>query len=186
MELIRNNSLVFLFPLIIYCAALSAAHSKNDCVYTAYIRTGSNINGGTDAKIGLRLYDADKNSFDIDDLEAWGGLMGQGHNYFERGNLDIFSGRGPCLKGPVCAVNLTSDGSGLLSGWYCDYVEVISTGPHISCAQKFFKIEQWLATDAPPYRLYAFKNYCPWNTSVAPSIPMKSLDVSESVGSAYV
>ncbi|KAK9111057.1 hypothetical protein Scep_018576 [Stephania cephalantha] len=185
MELIKNNSLVFLFALIIYCTALSAAHS-NDCVYTVYIRTGSIINGGTDAKIGLRLYDADKNSFDIDDLEAWGGLMGRGHNYFERGNLDIFSGRGPCLKGPVCAVNLTSDGSGRHSGWYCDYVEVISTGPHIPCAQKFFKIEQWLATDAPPYCLYAFRNYRPWNASVAPSMPLKSSDVIESGGSAYV
>ncbi|KAK9949641.1 hypothetical protein M0R45_005158 [Rubus argutus] len=26
-----------------------------------------------------------------------GGLMGPDYNYFERGNLDIFSGRGPCL-----------------------------------------------------------------------------------------
>ena len=31
-----------------------------------------------------------------------GGLMGQGHPYFERGNLDIFSGRGPCMAKPPC------------------------------------------------------------------------------------
>ncbi|KAK9110672.1 hypothetical protein Sjap_018732 [Stephania japonica] len=185
MELIRLNSLVLLFALI-SCTAFCASHSNDDCVYTIFIRTGSIINGGTDSKISLSLYDAYMNSFDINDLEAWGGLMGPGHNYFERGNLDIFSGRGPCLSGPVCAVNLTSDGSGHFSGWFCDYVEVTSTGPHIPCAQKFFKIEQWLATDAPPFCLSAFRNYCPWNTSVAPSQPLKSSDVSDRVGSAYV
>lgn len=86
--------------------------SDYDCVYTAYVRTGSVLKGGTDSKIGLKLYDKYGYYIYIKNIEAWGGLMGKGYSYFERGNLDIFSGRGPCLDGPVCAVNVTSDGSG--------------------------------------------------------------------------
>nr|DAD40311.1 TPA_asm: hypothetical protein HUJ06_014634 [Nelumbo nucifera] len=87
--------------------------------------------------------------------------MESGHNYFERGNLDVFSGRGRCLNTPVCAMNLTSDGSGPHHGWYCNYVEVTSTGAHMGCAQQLFTVEQWLATDTNPYELTAIRNYCP-------------------------
>ncbi|KAI4387139.1 hypothetical protein MLD38_004991 [Melastoma candidum] len=87
--------------------------------------------------------------------------MDPGHSYFERGNLDIFSGRGPCLAAPVCAINITLDGSGENHGWYCNYVEVTSTGPHVLCAQKLFKVEQWLAMETPPYALNAYRNECP-------------------------
>ena len=139
----------------------------DDCVYTVYIRTGSIIKGGTDSIIGLTLYDADGYGIYIRNLEAWGGLMDPGHNYFERGNLDIFSGRGPCLDGPVCAVNVTSDGSGPHHGWYCNYVEVTTTGAHIPCAQQQFTIEQWIATDASPYRLWAARNYCNYDLGKA-------------------
>ncbi|CAA6664409.1 unnamed protein product [Spirodela intermedia] len=93
-------------------------------------------------------------------LEEWGGLMGPGYNYFERGNLDIFSGRGPCLAAPPCWMELYSDGSGPHHGWYCNYVEVTTTGPHVACAQQLFTVEQWLATDAAPYELTASRDYC--------------------------
>lgn len=96
----------------------------------------------------------------ITDLEDWGGLMGEEYNYFERGNLDIFSGRGPCLSTPLCWLNLTSDGSGEHHGWYCNYVEITTTGPHLGCFQRQFTIEQWLATDTSPYKLYATRDYC--------------------------
>lgn len=86
--------------------------------------------------------------------------MGVGYNYFERGNLDIFSGKGPCLTGPVCEMNVTSDGTGSHHGWYCNYVEVTTTGAHIPCAQQTFTVEQWLATDTSPYELTAVRNYC--------------------------
>lgn len=86
--------------------------------------------------------------------------MGPGYNYFERGNLDIFSGRGPCLTGPICEMNLTSDGTGKGHGWYCNYVEVTSTGVHTQCASKQFEVEQWLATDRSPYELTAIRNEC--------------------------
>ncbi|XP_057417578.1 PLAT domain-containing protein 3-like [Lotus japonicus] len=131
-----------------------------DCVYTVYVRTGSVLKGGTDSKIGIKLYDKYGYYIYIKNLESWGGLMGSGYNYFERGNLDIFSGRGPCLEAPVCAVNVTSDGYGDHHGWYANYVEVTSTGAHISCSQEQFEIEQWLATDTSPYQLWAVRNYC--------------------------
>ncbi|KAK9670460.1 hypothetical protein RND81_13G203500 [Saponaria officinalis] len=89
--------------------------------------------------------------------------MGQNYDYFERGNLDIFSGRGPCLNGPVCAIKVISDGSGSHHGWYCDYIDVTTTGPNTGCAKMKFDVEQWLATDTSPYELSALTNYCPYD-----------------------
>lgn len=125
-----------------------------------YVRTGSIFKGGTDSKIGVSLYASNGWGIKITDLEKWGGLMGPDYNYFERGNLDIFSGRGPCLDASVCALNLTSDGSGSHHGWYCNYVEVTTTGPHAPCRQQLFTVEQWLARDASPYQLYAVRDAC--------------------------
>ncbi|KAJ6289051.1 hypothetical protein OIU76_024945 [Salix suchowensis] len=113
--------------------------SDEDCVYTMYVRTGSVIKGGTDSTISATLYDTYGYGVEVPDLERWGGLMEPGHNYFERGNLDIFSGRAPCLSSPVCALNLTSDGSGSGHGWYVNYVEVTTTGVHAACSQKKFR-----------------------------------------------
>lgn len=130
-------------------------------MYTVYVRSGSVIKGGTDAVVGLTLGDAFGREFTVPDLVAWGGLMGLGHDYFERGALDAFSGRGPCgLVAPLCRLNLTSDGAHAYHGWYCEYVEVTATGPHAPCAQTLFYVRQWLATDAPPYQLYAIVDGC--------------------------
>lgn len=132
-----------------------------ECVYTVYVKTGSVIKGGTDSKIGLSLQDSSGNGIVISDLESWGGLMGSDHDYFERGTLDVFSGRGSCgVNPPVCMLNLTSDGSGAHHGWYCEYVEVTTTGPHVPCDKTLFFVHQWLALDAPPYQLYATVNGC--------------------------
>ncbi|KAE9449973.1 hypothetical protein C3L33_18126, partial [Rhododendron williamsianum] len=147
-----------LWFLILFSFA-SIARS-DDCVYTAYIRTGSIIKGGTDSTIGLTLYDVDGWGIRISNIVSWGGLMGPTYNYFERGNLDIFSGKGPCLTGPVCTLNLTSDGSGPNHGWYCNYVEITSTGAHVDCAQQLFTVEQWLATDTSPYELTTVRDSC--------------------------
>ncbi|XP_051141335.1 PLAT domain-containing protein 3-like isoform X2 [Andrographis paniculata] len=143
--------------------------SEMECVFTVYVRTGSVIKGGTDSKMTLTLYDAAGYGVRINNLEAWGGLMGPDYDYFERGNLDIFSARVPCLTGPVCAMNLTSDGSGSGHGWYCNYVEVTSTGPHLNCAQQTFTVEQWLATDRSPYELTAIRNSCSGDADSHPS-----------------
>ena len=155
-----NHNLWFhLFLLLSFFAII--AQSGDDCVYTVYVRTGSIFKAGTDSIISLNLYDMYGEVVTIPDLEAWGGLMGPDYNYFERGNLDIFSGRGPCLSAAACAMNLTSDGSGPHHGWYTNYVEVTSTGAHIPCDQTLFTVEQWLALDTSPYELTAIRNYCP-------------------------
>ncbi|WOL10202.1 PLAT domain-containing protein 3-like [Canna indica] len=154
----------FLLLLCLLLAAvpfLVSSASENECVYTIYIRTGFVIKAGTDATIGLSLGDAAGREFVVPDLVAWGGLMGVQHDYYERGALDAFSGRGPCgLDAPLCRLNLTSDGAGNHHGWYCEYVEVTVTGPHVPCAQTLFYVRQWLATDAPPYQLYATVDGC--------------------------
>ncbi|CAA6656167.1 unnamed protein product [Spirodela intermedia] len=78
---------------------------NGECVYTVYVRTGSVIKGGTDSKIGFTLGDATGRAVVVEDLEAWGGLMGPGHDYYERGNLDVFSGRGPAASRRRCAAS---------------------------------------------------------------------------------
>ncbi|KAG0469646.1 hypothetical protein HPP92_016346 [Vanilla planifolia] len=159
--------ILFFISSLLACAAsdlrLSKVGGKDDenCVYTFYIRTGTVWKGGTDSKISVAIAGSDSVSIEITNIEDWGGLMGEGYNYFERGNLDIFAGRGPCLSSPPCWLNLTSDGSGEHHGWYCNYVEVTTTGPHSGCFQSQFTIEQWLATDTSPYKLYATRDYCP-------------------------
>ncbi|CAI8598245.1 unnamed protein product [Vicia faba] len=157
--------------------------SEEDCVYTVYVRTGSILKAGTDSNIILTLYDAKNYGIRINNLEAWGGLMGPGYNYFERSNLDIFSGRGPCLDAPVCKMNLTSDGAGSHHGWYVNYVEVTTTGVHSPCAQTLFTVEQWLATDTSPYELYSVKDNCPYKVDQAEA-KLKTVDAVRS-GSGF-
>ncbi|XP_057950958.1 PLAT domain-containing protein 3-like [Malania oleifera] len=82
------------------------------------------MGASTKAKISLALFDDNDTTVEMSDLEAWGELMGLNHDYFERGNLDIFSGRGDCLIGLACKMRLTLYGSGLLPGWYCSHLEM--------------------------------------------------------------
>ncbi|XP_038907223.1 PLAT domain-containing protein 3-like [Benincasa hispida] len=117
----------------LFFSAMAADNYADKCVYTFYVKTGSILKGGTDSKISVTISDARGQSVEILDLEAWG-LMEQGHDYFERDKVDIFSGRGACVEAPMCRLNLTSDGSGSHHGWYCDYLEVTSTGPHRACS----------------------------------------------------
>eukprot|EP01018_Ginkgo_biloba_P038892 Gb_10580 [translate_table: standard] len=158
-----SKSLLLLTFLLSSVAIFADSTSTGDCVYTVYVRTGSIWKGGTDSNISLALTDSIGGVVFIDSLEAWGGLMGPTYNYFERGNLDIFSGRGPCLETPVCKMILESDGTGPHHGWYCNYVEVTSTGPHMPCQQHLFTVEQWLATDVSPYELTVTQDYCSYD-----------------------
>ncbi|KAJ8538138.1 hypothetical protein K7X08_014678 [Anisodus acutangulus] len=152
----------FWFPLIILfsISVSSISGSELNCVYSVYVRTGQFFSSGTDSKITLTLYDADGYGIRIKNLEAWGGLMGQGYDYFERDNLDMFTGRGPCVNGPICKMNLTSDGTGQHPGWYCNYVQVTSTAEHKRCNQQLFTVENWLGADVFPDGLTAVKNNC--------------------------
>lgn len=173
------NALILLSSFA-FLALSVTADDENECVYTVYVRTGLIIKAGTDSNITLELWDQD-HGLKINNIEKWGGLMGRDYDYFERGNLDVFSGRGPCLDGPVCAMRLTSDGSGPHPGWYCSYVEVTTTGPHKQCAQQRFDVQQWLATNVYPYQLTAMKNYC---SSDLNAISRPTKVVSKSVASS--
>ncbi|CAM8891259.1 unnamed protein product [Rhodiola kirilowii] len=148
-----------LLLLIIIATSAATDDSNNDCVYSIYVKTGPWIKSGTDSKITLTVSDASSRSVTVPNLESWG-LMDPTHDYYERDNLDIFTGKGPCIGAPICRLNLTSDGTGPHHGWYCEYVEITSTGPHKQCAQTAFYVEQWLATDAPPYQLTAVLDGC--------------------------
>ncbi|XP_039000588.1 PLAT domain-containing protein 2-like [Hibiscus syriacus] len=88
-----RKQLIFSFFILLSFSTVALA-DEEDCVYSMYVRTGSIIKGGTDSIISLKLEDLNGNSVEISNLETWGGLMERGYNYFERGNLDIFSGRG--------------------------------------------------------------------------------------------
>ncbi|XP_049396579.1 PLAT domain-containing protein 3-like [Solanum stenotomum] len=159
-EKMRSLHLLIAVAFTFFLSAhIAAAGSSEECVYTLYVRTGSIIKGGTDSKISVTLGDASGKSVWIPDLEKWG-LMGPNYDYYERGNVDIFTGRGKCLSTPICRLNVTSDGSGDHHGWFLDYVETTFTGPHMQCNQTIFYVEQWLASDAPPYELSVSLDGC--------------------------
>ncbi|CAH8263081.1 unnamed protein product [Arabidopsis lyrata] len=157
----RDVLFLSLLLVIATVSAVAFADDEADCVYTFYLRTGSIFKAGTDSIISARVYDKYGDYIGIRNLEAWGGLMGPGYNYYERGNLDIFSGKAPCLPSPVCSLNLTSDGSGDHHGWYVNYVEVTTAGVHAKCSYQSFDVEQWLASDTSPHELSAVRNNCP-------------------------
>ncbi|KAH7286980.1 hypothetical protein KP509_32G031400, partial [Ceratopteris richardii] len=134
---------------------------NSDCVYSFFIKTSTRISVGMNSVINATLIDSSGSSVLINDIVSWGGLMGDGYDYFERGNIDIFSGVAECTSsGTICAFNVTSDGSGSHPGWYVKYVDVTITGAGIGCANVQFDIDQWIADDASPYQLYAFRDYC--------------------------
>ncbi|GLJ29847.1 hypothetical protein SUGI_0589820 [Cryptomeria japonica] len=90
----------------------------------------------------------------------WLGLMGSSNDYFENGNLDMFSGVGVCLNGPICSLLILSDGTGNKPGWFCDYVEITSTGSGTSCYKQKFVVDHWIAIDETPYQLSFSTNLC--------------------------
>ncbi|KAL7107376.1 hypothetical protein ACP275_06G050200 [Erythranthe tilingii] len=152
----------FLFISLVVIAAVSlssSAASPNECVYSFFIQTGSIFGAGTDSNITVTFGDSAGKSIRVRNIENWG-VMGKTHDYFERGSLDIFTGRAPCIGSPICKLNVTSNGSGPHHGWYCEYVHVSSTGPHTNCSQSVFHVDQWLASDASPYQLSAVLDGC--------------------------
>ncbi|KAA8539780.1 hypothetical protein F0562_026472 [Nyssa sinensis] len=155
------TSRCFFSVIILVSVFLSpaAGDSSYDCVYTLYVQTGLGFKAGTDSKISVVLGDPHGQSVWVPNLKTWG-LMGPTHDYYERGNLDIFSGRGPCIDPPLCRLNLTSDGSGSHHGWYCDFIEITTTGPHKECSQTIFYVDRWLSNDAPPFQLTAILDGC--------------------------
>ncbi|KAG2259186.1 PLAT domain-containing protein 2 [Brassica napus] len=137
------------------------ASADQTCTYTINVQTGTRADSGTDAVIGIVLADQSEEYIEIKDLVNWGGKMPEGHDYFENGNLDIFSGTERCLPGPVCFMRLNSDNSGYKPGWYVVYVDVTTSKPGSVSKHQRFTVEQWLAVDEPPNQLYAERSNCP-------------------------
>ncbi|KAL7143994.1 hypothetical protein ABFS83_08G228600 [Erythranthe nasuta] len=154
-----KNLSFFLLILFSIFTITTCAGNEPECIYNVYVQTGSIKRAGTHSTISLTLVGESGAHIVVPNLEDWG-IMGPGYNYFETGYLDMFAGKGPCLDGPVCGLNLTSDGSGPYHGWYCDYVEVSVVGAQKPCSQQHFTVEQWLATDTEPYKLTADRNVC--------------------------
>ncbi|XP_054823201.1 PLAT domain-containing protein 3-like [Prosopis cineraria] len=142
-------SLLFQLSLLINFVAIASSQFQQ-CRYIVRVKTGDRQDAGTNSIISLRI-SSPYNSITIDNIEDWG-IMGPGHDYFERGNLDIFSGMGPCLS--VCSLVVTSNGQGNQPGWYLDYVDITSIGPKVT-----FMVNQWLALESP-YHLYVNTNLC--------------------------
>lgn len=110
---------------------------QNEGVYTLYVQTEPVVKAGTDSKISVTLGDWTGRSVWTSNLRNWG-IMGPQHGYFERDNTDIFTGLGLCIWSPICRLNLNSDGPEAHHVWFCDYIEVTSTGLIRAAASPFF------------------------------------------------
>ncbi|CAH2061414.1 unnamed protein product [Thlaspi arvense] len=152
---------VLLLSLLFFIATVSVvALADTRCVYTIRVQTGKRDSAGTDSTISVSLLDKFGKQFEISDLEKWGGFVGPKHDYFEIGDLDVFSGDGPCLPSPVCLLRLSSDGKGAAPGWYVDYVDVtVRFKSGGKTTNHLFNVYQWLA-DEPGYRLHAVRDNC--------------------------
>ncbi|XP_028790963.1 PLAT domain-containing protein 3-like [Neltuma alba] len=157
LRVIALSRVVFLLFLSLISFAAILATSEQ-CTYVVRVKTGDRKDAGTDSKMTLKLKSASGFSFTVDNLERWG-VMGPGHDYFERGNLDVFSGRSPCLR--ACAMSVISNGEGNKPGWYLDYVEITMVGAGGQTSKVSFPVNQWLALDEWPKHLYANVNLCP-------------------------
>ncbi|XP_028790922.1 PLAT domain-containing protein 3-like [Neltuma alba] len=146
------TSFVFLLSLI----SFASMATSEKCTYIVRVKTGDRFSAGTDSTISLKLKSYSGESFTVNNLEEWG-LMGPGHEYFERGNIDVFSGRNACLR--VCAITVSSNGEGFKPGWYLDYVELTIVGSG-KPAKISFPTNQWLALDEWPNHLYADVDLC--------------------------
>ncbi|XP_028761123.1 PLAT domain-containing protein 3-like [Neltuma alba] len=151
LRVIGLSCLVFLASLI----GFAAMATSQQCQYIVRVKTGDRKDAGTDSVIGLKLTSSSGDSFTVNNLQSWG-IMAPGHDYFERGNLDVFSGTGTCLS--VCDITVTSNGEGNKPGWYLDFVDITVSG---GLSRKVaFPVNQWLALDEWPRHLYATVNLC--------------------------
>jgi hypothetical protein len=151
----KSFTIIALMACLLAYAATSASGAT--CTYDILVKTGDRKNAGTDARISLTVSGANGPALSIRSLKPWGGKIGR--NYFERGNLDRFRGKGPCLSGPPCKMQLSSSGTGNKPGWFVSFVQVTQLGS-LSSRTRRWDIEQWLAVTAPPRQLSVSRNNC--------------------------
>jgi hypothetical protein len=148
----------FIAQAFLLIVAASSAFASQ-CTFEIIVQTDDRRSAGTDARVSLQLSSVDGQTLAISDLESWG-LMGRGHNYFEKANADRFRGTGECMTTGPCKMLLTSDGTGDKPGWYVSYVQVAQVGQDVSVKQRNFAVNQWLAVDEAPHQLFAFRDGC--------------------------
>ncbi|KAL0306684.1 UNVERIFIED_CONTAM: hypothetical protein Sradi_6085700 [Sesamum radiatum] len=155
------NQLYYFHVLILLSAIffIICRSDDYDCQYTVHVKTDPRKDAGTDSIISLSLYDNANSSgvgIEIENLESWGD-MGVGHDYFEAGSRDIFSGRASCLAKSICFMVLKSDGTGNKPGWYVSFVDVFVNKTQ---DPQHFTVDQWLALDESPYTLTVYRDNC--------------------------
>ncbi|KAL1536713.1 PLAT domain-containing protein 3-like [Salvia divinorum] len=114
--------------------------NSSDCIYTIYVQTADIPSAGTSANVSIFVGDDYKDELSISNLKDWG-LMGSTHNYFRVGETDLFSLKGPCLRGPICSLIIVLSG---YDNWFCDFIEITSVALGKSCSQKHFVVNKWL------------------------------------------
>ncbi|KAK4263919.1 hypothetical protein QN277_029273 [Acacia crassicarpa] len=152
--------LVFLLSLTSFTSLATAER----CDYHIQVKTGDVDHAGTDSRINLKLISSSGETLDIYNLIFWGGS--KGHDHFERGQLDHFKARDTCVQ--PCAITVRSNGKGLASGWYLEYVDVAVTGHGINFEEEF-DVNTWL-DNVGPYKLQVTVNKCSGSSISKPTL----------------
>lgn len=152
-----KSFIIALTGCLLIALAYNADTAAAQCTFDIEIKTGDRKNAGTDARVSLAVTGFRGSAVVIPSLKPLG-IMGAGHNYFERGNLDRFRGTGPCLATRPCKMLLASNGGGNKPGWYVSYVQVTQRLGS-SVATHKWKVDQWLADK----KLSALRDDCVFN-----------------------
>ncbi|KAK4270812.1 hypothetical protein QN277_019581 [Acacia crassicarpa] len=148
---------VLALSCLVFLLSLTILATSDQCQYLVRVQTGDVQSAGTNSKISLKLFNLLSNeSYTVNNLEDWG-IMPPGHDYFERGNLDVFNHSAPCIN--VCGITVTSDNSGTYPAWFLDSVEVTVSG-NIS-KKILFPVYWWLGLDQDT-GLSATVDFCSW------------------------
>ncbi|XP_028759077.1 PLAT domain-containing protein 3-like [Neltuma alba] len=153
LRVIALSCVVFLVSLIGFAAAMATTDEKC-CQYNVSVQTANAYGAGTGSTISLTLKSLSGDGFTIANLVDWG-IMPPGHVYFQKGNLDFFGGMSNCVD--VCAMTVTSSGTGSRPSWYLNYVNVTVSGP--KQVDISFPVNRRLAKDKP-YSLSATVDSC--------------------------
>ncbi|KAI9077470.1 hypothetical protein K1719_040541 [Acacia pycnantha] len=160
LRVVTMSCLVFLLSLTSFASMATAAR----CNYDIHVKTGDIYKAGTNSKISLKLISYSGETLTINNLDHWSAEPG--HDNFERGSLDHFKGRATCVQ--PCKITVSSDGSGLASGWYCQYVDVTVTGSGINF-EKQFDVDTWLDYEGP-YKLDVTVDKCSGSSILKPTL----------------
>jgi len=140
------------------------------------VGTGGRDSAGTDATVSLTLCTGSSCFLHVPNLAQYG-TQGPSHDYFEKGNRDLF--QIPTNEGCnyACRMIIDHDNSGNKPGWYLDFVY---TGAYENNGVKRFEsdftVSRWLATSEWPYNTEAEVNHCPVQLQTNAHLPFSLLE----------